>query len=226
MKGRLDSSIESKYEGCAYPLVVLNIKMLGNVMRVGIFGGTFDPVHYGHLIAAECVKSDLDLNQILFIPNHAPPHKVRKDLTDARLRVEMLKLATQHEPHFQVSMLEIERSGPSYTIDTLRALKEKEPQWELFFIIGSDMLADLHLWKDIEQVLRLCSFIVVPRAGWNLDKGQVKIGDQIRQIQVVSMPQVDINSSDLRERVRLGKPIKYCMPSSVKSFIKEKGLYR
>jgi nicotinate-nucleotide adenylyltransferase len=134
-------------------------------MRVGLFGGTFNPIHLGHLSVAQLVLERLKLDQILFIPTGTPPHKQSIDFPSGRDRFKMVRLALKNHPQFAVSNMEVNRVGISYTVDTVRALKQRHPQKHFFFIIGTDAFSGLSQWKDPETLLRLCPFVVVPRMG-------------------------------------------------------------
>jgi nicotinate-nucleotide adenylyltransferase len=200
-------------------------------MRVGLFGGSFDPVHLGHLLLAECCREQCRLEQIRFLPAAVPPHKQGRDLTPGRQRLEMLKLATAGHPGFVVSTYELDRGGVSYTVDTLRHHRAEEPQAELFLLLGADMLLDLPNWHEASEVCRLASPVVVCRPGVAepdykalAEAAPPHWIDLLRQ-QRVEMPQVDLASSEIRRRVAAGLSIRYQVPRAVEKYIETHGLY-
>jgi nicotinate-nucleotide adenylyltransferase len=214
---------------------------------VGILGGTFNPIHYGHLEAAEEVRDRLKLDRVLFIPSFLPPHKHEEDMPSATQRLEMVRLAIAGNPHFKVSDIEVKRGGKSYTIDTIEALLPLYPGAELYFITGLDSFLDIQTWKDWERLLTLCSFVVLSRPGYCF-ADLAKIGfmaqaeqelaalDRQETEQVVVKPDgikvflerislYDISSTDIRKRVRQARTIKYHLPDSVEHYIIENKLY-
>lgn len=200
-------------------------------MRLGIFGGSFDPVHYGHLLLAECCREACQLDEVWFMPAHQPPHKQQRTLTDPRRRLEMLQLAIAGNPAFQVSNLELERGGVSYTVDTLRQVHERYPDAELFLLLGADSMAELPTWREAESVCRLARLAVVCRPGQIVDWTplQAMLGEASRSVlhvQLVPMPQVEFSSSDIRARVAAGRSIRYRTPRAVELYIRQHGLYR
>jgi nicotinate-nucleotide adenylyltransferase len=209
-------------------------------MRLGLFGGTFDPVHYGHLLLAECCREQCRLDRLLLLPAAVPPHKQNRELTPAADRVEMLRLAIAGNESMAVDCYEIERGGISFTVDTLRHLKSQhlgaeggeggEPT-ELFFLMGADMLADLPHWREAVEVCRLCVPVVVPRPECPLDfepLAAIATAEQIETIRrhQVEMPEIGISSSDIRRRVAAGLSIRYRTPRAVEKYIETHGLYR
>ena len=201
-------------------------------MRLGLFGGTFDPVHYGHLLLAECCREQCRLDQVRFMPAAVPPHKKKRTLTDAKSRIEMLELAIGGHDALSVSDIEIQRGGVSYTVETLLSIKQQEPDKELFFLMGADMLSDLPHWKEPEQICQLATPVVVCRPGMSEPDFQCLRGlvsaerlEAIRQCQV-EMPQIDIRSSDIRRRVAQGLSIRYQLPRAVEMSILTAKLYR
>jgi nicotinate-nucleotide adenylyltransferase len=200
-------------------------------MRLGIFGGSFNPVHLGHLILAECCREQQRLDQVWFIPAHTPPHKQDHDLAPASDRVEMLKLAAGGHESFHVSTLELDRGGVSYTVDTLEHLKSEDATRELFLILGSDSLADLPNWKEPARLCELSTPLVVHRGGSPSPDFSVLSpfanSETIRQFgaaQVV-MPLIGISSSDIRRRVAEGRSIRFLTPRAVEKYIETHGLY-
>ena len=201
-------------------------------MRVGIFGGTFDPVHYGHLLLAETCRQQCRLDRVLFLPASIPPHKQTWRLTPAERRVEMLCLAIGGHEAFLVSDLEIQRGGVTYTVDTLTTLRQQQPQDELFFLMGADSLRDLPTWREAARICELAVPVVVrrrdtPEPDFGVLAGLVSADrlQQIRQHQV-QMPLVEFSSTAIREAVAAGRSIRYQTPRAVEMYIQTQGLYR
>lgn len=201
--------------------------------RIGLLGGTFDPVHYGHLVIAEEVCVALHLTEMVFIPSGQPPHKLRRDVTPADQRVAMLELAIASNPHFSISRIEIEREGPSYSVDTVRELRT---QWgtnaALYFVIGWDSLEDLYTWHDAPGLLaEVTHLVAVRRPGYEDDTEYNKFLEErlpgiMQRLLVVPAPQLDISATDLRQRITEGRPIKYQTAEAVEEYILQQGLYR
>ena len=201
-------------------------------MRVGIFGGSFDPVHLGHLLLAEHCREACQLDRVVFMPAALSPHKQDKQPASNDARVEMLQLAIGgHEP-FEVSRFEIDRGGVSYTVDTLRDWKQQHPGQELFFLIGGDALADFPTWREPQEIFRLATLVFVSRP--HEDRPDFSLLDdvldeeQIAALQAhhVDMPQIDISSTDIRRRVAEEKSIRFQTPRSVEKYIETTNLYR
>ena len=201
-------------------------------MRVGVFGGTFDPVHVGHLILAEQCRDQAKLELVLFVPAWLPPHKQQRPLTPFAQRVEMLMLATAGHAPFRIEEMEKERSGPSYTVDTLTQLQQQRPGDELCFIIGSDSLHDLPGWYEPRRVLEMATLLVVARAGFSVFSAQelkksLHLGDDFQlHYQIVEAPLITISSRALRAKIAEGRSVRYMVPRAVEAYIQEKGLYR
>jgi nicotinate-nucleotide adenylyltransferase len=203
-------------------------------MRLGIFGGTFDPVHYGHLILAVSCREQLGLEAVWFLPAAVPPHKQDRQLTDGELRVEMLELATSGHPAFEVCRLEIERGGVNYTVDTLEQVHRQDPSRELFFLMGADSLADLPNWKDPDRLCELAIPVAVARAPTDGKPPDLSAlarwvpAERLETIRAhrVVMPNIDLSGSDLRRRVADGRSIRYMTPRAVEEYIAAHGLYR
>ncbi|SDG21426.1 nicotinate-nucleotide adenylyltransferase [Desulfosporosinus hippei] len=197
--------------------------------RLGIMGGTFDPIHYGHLVAAEMARAEFKLSKVLFIPTGKPPHKDRRDVSDAKLRYEMVKLATEDNLAFGVSSLEIEREGPSYTVETLRVLRRTYPEHELYFITGSDALLEIFSWRESEEILSMIEFIGAARPGFDakdfLLKVQHEHPESQGKIHYLEVPALAISSTDIRARVQRGEPIRYLLPEPVRLYLEKQGLY-
>lgn len=197
-------------------------------MNVGVLGGTFDPIHLGHLVVAEEARTKLGLAQVLFVPAGQPWLKVERHITPAAHRVEMVRLAIADNPHFKVSALELERPGPSYTVDTLTLLQEQlGRETGLFFILGRDTLAELPLWKEPERVIQLCRLVVAPRLGSRSLKDLYTAipGLRARVVQL-DMPAIGISSSEIRRRIATGLPIRYWVPPGVQEYIMEHRIYQ
>lgn len=189
----------------------------------GILGGTFDPIHIGHLIIAEEICIKYNLQKILFIPSAHPPHKAVREITPAQLRWEMVCLAIQDNPHFQASAIEIEREGLSYTVDTLTQLRDLWGQKvRIYLIIGADEAIDVSTWKEPDQVFAFCTVLVASRPGFDL---QAIAPRWRRKMKLVTVPQIEISSTAIRRRVKEGKEIRYLVPKPVEKFIQEKKLY-
>jgi nicotinate-nucleotide adenylyltransferase len=201
------------------------------VGRIGLFGGSFDPVHYGHLLLAECCRGECRLDEVHFLPAAVPPHKWR-DVTAAGLRVEMLELAIAGHPAFSVSRYEVKRGGVSYTVDTLRHYHAEYPGSELFLLLGADMLLDLPSWREASEVCRLAIPVVAARPGFDdPDYSCIAKMASSEQIAVfsqyhVTMPQIGVSSTEIRRRVAAGQSIRYWTPRAVEKYIEEHGLYR
>ncbi len=193
--------------------------------KIGFFGGTFDPVHAGHLLLAEAVRADAGLDQILFVPAAVPPHKPEGPKSGADDRLRMVRLAIEGNPGFAVEELELRRPGASYTVDTLAELQAsaewKDAEW--FLLLGADMLADLPNWKNPEEIVRRAGLLVMERPGFDL--GAVK-PQFLRNAVIVGTPALGISSTLIRSRIREGRSIRYWVPAAVESFILEKRLYR
>lgn len=184
-------------------------------MRLGLFGGTFDPPHIGHLIVAQDALAALAVERIVFIPAALPPHKRDREVTPAALRLAMLRAATAGNPHFEVDPLELEREGPSYTVDTLRAWARRQPDARLVLIMGADQYAELDGWKEPEAVRRLAEIAVLAR------------GDETAAgpATVVGVRRIDVSSTEIRARVGEGRSIRYLVPPAVEALIREQALY-
>ncbi len=202
-------------------------------MRIGILGGTFNPVHIGHLIIAEEVYYRHGLSRVIFIPAGIPPHKGAENLTEARHRYEMVKLATKDNDHFEVSDEEVSREGKSFTIDTVDANPERYGKdSDLHLIVGMDTVNELPTWKDIKRLSTLCRIVVVNRPGntlANLDQlipvmGKEKV-EEIKRIHV-EIPPIGISSTDIRDRLKKGLHTRYIVPPEVRQYIEKHGLYK
>jgi nicotinate-nucleotide adenylyltransferase len=204
----------------------------GNAMRIGILGGTFNPVHMGHLVLAQSAYETYDLTKVLFIPCGIPPHKNPGGLAPSEHRLAMVRAATAGDSRFEVLDIEIARSGISYAVDTVAQLREMYAGAELLFIIGSDTLPELHLWKNICTLLTLCRFVVFCRPG--TDPGSIQPeslhldspwSDRATEW-ITNGRQIDVSSSDIRYRIVEGMSVRYLVPPAVEKYIAEHGLYR
>jgi nicotinate-nucleotide adenylyltransferase len=196
---------------------------------LGILGGTFDPIHHGHLVAAEEVRYQLELDQVLFVPAGVPPHKPARPISATHHRLRMVELAIAGKPYLSVSRVDVDRPGRCYTVETLELLRT---EWgsgpEFFFIEGSDSLAEMPTWYQPQRLIELCEVAVVARAGIEIDLARLEerlpgLGDRLHWVR---MPQLEISSRDLRARVRDGRPISYLVPPAVEAYIVEHRLYR
>lgn len=198
-------------------------------MNIGVLGGTFDPVHNGHLIVAEEVKTRLNLVEIIFVPAGQPWLKAAKPISPAEHRLQMLRLAIADKPYFKLSTIEIERTGPSYTIDTITELRDKfGSEDELFFILGWDSLAELPQWREPSRLIKMCYLVAVPRPGYprpKLKTLEVIIRGLSQRVMLMKKPEIDISASAIRERVARGLSIRHLVPEPVNRYIKEHGLY-
>ena len=197
-------------------------------MNIGVLGGTFDPIHIGHLVVAEEARTKLGLSEVLFVPAGQPWLKQARDITPAAHRVEMVRRAIADNPYFKLSTLEVDHPGPSYTVDTLTLLQDQlSSESSLFFILGRDTLAELPLWKEPRKVIQLCRLVVPPRLGSrdlrHLEEAIPGLLDKVIQL---DMPVIGISSSEIRHRIAQGLPIRYLVPSVVEKYIAEHRIYQ
>lgn len=213
-------------------------------MHIAIMGGTFNPIHLGHLRIPEEVREYLNIDQILFIPTFMPPHKNNGSLISPEDRLEMVKLAIKDNPNFQVSDMEIKRGGRSYSIETLQALQKEMPEAEISFIVGTDSFNEITTWCEYERLFELANFIVVPRHGYPVKKIAEVLPDKTarqwtydpekdayahkngKTVTYLKTTLMDISASDIRQRLKEGRTIRYLMPQDVEKYIMGKGLYR
>jgi nicotinate-nucleotide adenylyltransferase len=189
--------------------------------RVGIMGGTFDPIHHGHLVAASEVAALFGLTEVIFVPTGAPWQKSDREVSPAEHRYLMAVIATASNPRFWVSRVDIDRGGPTYTIDTIRDIGEQRPDAELFFITGADALAQILSWKDAQEALRRARFVGVTRPGYALSDAHLPTDS----VTLLDVPAMAISSSDCRARVRAGHPVWYLVPDGVVQYINKHHLY-
>ena len=196
-------------------------------MNIGVLGGTFDPIHIGHLVVAEEARIKLGFSEVLFVPAGQPWRKLDRNITPAVHRVKMVRRAIADNPHFKLCTLEVERAGPSYTVDTLTMLKKQlGSEASLFFILGRDTLSGLPLWKEPEKVVQLCRLVVAPRLGSkdlkHLEKAIPGLLDKVIQL---DMPVIGISSSGIRQRIAQGLSIRYLMPAEVEKYVTGHKIY-
>lgn len=201
-------------------------------MRIGIFGGTFDPVHTGHLIMAEQAREQAELDQVWFVPSFKPPHKQEQEITPFDRRTDMLSFALAgQEAKFRIDLIEQQRPGLSFTTDTLAALAEKHPDHEWFLLLGADCLPDLPKWHQPATLLKQATLLTVARPGHatlNAEQLSALLGippGEVR-LQAIDVPLIDISSRDLRQRVKQGRGITFQVPRSVEAYVRERKLYR
>ncbi|WP_414713603.1 nicotinate-nucleotide adenylyltransferase [Schnuerera sp.] len=198
--------------------------------KVGIMGGTFDPIHNGHLILAEYSRMILNLDKIFFIPTGKPPHKDGMNITSDIHRYNMTLLAINSNPYYYLSSIEIEREGITYTIDTIKYLKSRYKDTDFYFILGSDSLYQIHKWKDHKELLSLCNFIVAKREDLDYKTLEYKVkelnNNYESNIYILESPLIDISSSEIRNRINKQLSIKYMVPNSVEIYIEKNKLYK
>lgn len=201
-------------------------------MRIGIFGGTFDPVHLGHLVLAEQCRDQCGLDQVWFMPAALPPHKQQAKISPARTRCEMLEFAIAGNPQFQLSRMELDRAGPSYTVTTLQQLRDEDPARELFLLVGADSIRDLPTWRQPERILELATVVAVNRGRDVLTAADVQtlIVDRFgaaaaARVQLIQMPGIAISATEIRQWSAAGRSIRYLVPRAVEMYIHEHQVY-
>lgn len=208
-----------------------NKENTSNKLRFAIMGGTFDPIHFGHLAAAEEVRQKLHCDKIIFIPSGNPPHKKERTLTDAIHRYIMTEMAVASNPKFEVSSIEINRKGYSYTLDTFKQLMDLyNNNVQLIFITGADAMLEVETWYKVDELLKLCEFVVVTRPGYDKSSLEQKL-QYLRSkygsvLYSIDVPGLNISSTEIRQRVKEGSSIKYLVPEAVEQYIYENGLYK
>ncbi len=205
---------------------------ISHIKRLGLMGGTFDPIHQGHLVTAEAVRTSFNLDKVIFVPSGQPPHKVEKKVTAKERRFLMTELATVTNPYFEVSRVEINRQGYSYSADTVSYFRQlMDPDGELFFITGADAILEILTWKGIDKLFAECTFIAATRPGFQPQAMAERLGAQLKpeylkKIITIEVPAMAISSTDIRSRVDRGRSIKYLLPEPVEQYIYKQGLYK
>ncbi len=198
-------------------------------MNIGVVGGTFDPIHIGHLIVAEEARSRLNLAEVLFVPAGQPWLKTSSPISAAEHRVQMVRLAIADKPYFKLSTMEVERPGPSYTVDTIAELQgQLDAGDELFFILGWDNLAQLPQWHEPSRLIKMCRLVAVPRVGYavpDLNSLEAVITGLSQRVIMLDKPEVDIDATEIRNRVAQGLSVSHLVPEPVERYIKDHGLY-
>jgi len=193
------------------------------LLKKGIMGGTFDPIHLGHLVTAEEVRDYFQLEEVVFVPSARPPHKIGQEITNPEHRYLMVVLATITNPFFRVSRVELERVGPSYAVDTLHFFREMwGNETEIYFITGADAFAQISSWNNPDELFRLCTFVAASRPGYKMVGMKEKYRQRVKMIEVSALA---ISSSEIRRRVKRGESIKYLVPEAVENYIKKNGIY-
>jgi nicotinate-nucleotide adenylyltransferase len=192
--------------------------------RVGVMGGTFDPIHHGHLVAASEVQAWFDLDEVVFVPTGQPWQKQERQVSAAEDRYLMTVIATASNPRFWVSRVDIDRDGPTYTIDTLRDLHDELPDAELYFITGADALSDIFTWREADELFELAHFVGCTRPGFSMDPGTLN-GIPEERVTIVEIPALAISSTDCRKRHMAGEPVWYLVPDGVVQYIGKYNLY-
>jgi nicotinate-nucleotide adenylyltransferase len=192
--------------------------------RIGVMGGTFDPIHHGHLVAASEVQAWFDLDEVVFVPTGAPWQKSARDVSHPEDRYLMTVIATASNPRFSVSRVDVDRGGPTYTIDTLRDLRAQRLDADLFFITGADALAQILTWHDAEKVFELAHFVGCTRPGTTIDQATI---DRLPggKVTIIEVPALAISSTECRARAQKGEPVWYLVPDGVVQYIAKRGLY-
>ncbi len=196
----------------------------GERRRVGVMGGTFDPIHHGHLVAASEVQSWFGLSEVVFVPTGQPWQKAEREVSRAEHRYLMTVIATASNPRFWVSRVDVDRGGPTYTIDTLRDLRTAMPDADLYFITGADALSDIFTWRDASELFELAHFVGCTRPGYDMDPSTLD-GIPEDRVTIVEIPALAISSTDCRERHAAGDPVWYLVPDGVVQYINKYDLY-
>ena len=193
-------------------------------MRIGIIGGSFNPIHYGHLVSASEACNKFKLDKVIFVPSSINPLKSTSNLAEARHRLNMIKLAIADDPRFENSDIEIKRGGTSYTIDTIKAfVKEYSKDVNIYFIIGIDAFLEINSWASPDALLRMCKFIVTTRPGYDIEKANQVFR---KHTEIMEITHLNISSSDIRERIKSGAPIRYLLPEKVEDYVRKHKLYK
>lgn len=196
--------------------------------KLGIMGGTFNPIHYGHLVAAEQARFKFDLNEVVFVPSGTPPHKESREVIDPEHRYIITALATATNPFFSVSRAEIEREGLSYAVDTIQFFLDqyKERNVKIFFITGMDAVMEILSWREPETIMKMCTVIAATRPGYDNEKLSKAVGkSNLDAIKLLEASALAISSTDIRNRIAAGMPVRYLLPEAVEQYIRKHGLY-
>jgi len=198
-------------------------------MRLGILGGSFDPVHLGHLVMAEACREQLKLDEVWFVPAGHPPHKTDRELAPAKSRTEMIEFAVAGIPEFQISNIELKKETTSYTVETLEQIAAEDPDRKLFLLIGADSLQDFPNWKQPERIAELATIVAVNRGRQDppgMEEIEQKLGlDVVDRIRVITMPGIELSSTDIRHRIRSGHSIRFLVPKAVEAYLNEHQVY-
>lgn len=213
-------------------------------MKIGIFGGTLNPIHFGHLRSAEEVREAFPLDKVLFVPSAFPPHKRKEDLESPQHRIEMARIALEGNPCFDFSDMEVRRGGFSYSVDTVEEVRKEMPDADIYFILGVDAFFEIDSWKDYRRFLSLCNFIIVTRPGYERKSLAESLPLEVRGefcydaltgcyshtsghcLHFLEVTLLDISSTEIRKRLKTERSVKYLLPHEVERYIREKGLYR
>ncbi len=199
--------------------------------KIGIMGGTFDPIHYGHLILAQAACEQFSLDKVWIMPDRQPPHKAGRTISRQEHRIAMARLAAEDDPRLELSLFEMERTGNTYTCDTLRLLRERYPHTDFYFIMGGDSVVNFHTWYHPEQIASLCTILAAGRPGACEGEALLRAVEHLRQAYggkayCLTVPSMDISSQMLRQLVEEGRSIRYYVPDPVRNYIARSGLYR
>lgn len=193
-------------------------------MKIAIMGGSFNPIHYAHLLSAEQVREGLGYDKIVFVPAARPPHKAQPDMVSAEHRYQMVLLATAGNPYFEVSRIELDRAGPSYTIQTIKTLRHVyDETTELAWIIGADSLIEYKIWKDFDEVLKQCTMIATTRPNYDLERVPLEVRKSVITFRITGF---DTSATEIRERIRNNISIRYLVPEAVVTYIEQHQLYQ
>ena len=198
---------------------------MGSRRRIGVMGGTFDPIHHGHLVAASEVQAWFDLDEVVFVPTGQPWQKSSRQVSAPEDRYLMTVIATASNPRFSVSRVDVDRDGPTYTIDTLRDLHKERPDTDLFFITGADALAQILTWHDVEAIFELAHFVGCTRPGTTIDEATLD-GLPQHKVTTIEVPALAISSTECRARAQKSEPVWYLVPDGVVQYIAKRGLYQ
>ena len=195
--------------------------------RLGVMGGTFDPIHYGHLVTAQEALVQFHLDEVLFVPTGSPWMKAHDRVSPPEDRYLMTVIATASNPKFAVSRIEVDRAGPTYAVDTLRTIRDEQGAGtDLFFITGADAMLEIFHWKEPEELFELADFIAATRPGYDIAAFEADATTRHPRVFVMNIPALAISSTDIRARIAEGRPIRYLVPEGVKSYVEKAGLYR